>query len=75
MGGEDRGGLPDLDPDLSKSRGGNPESRDEKVGGESGYIPIYPDVFGQKKSGKVEIYPDFGLKNREESRISRLSPT
>ena len=46
MGGEDRGGLPDLDPDLPKSRGGHPdsysnlskswgghpESRDEKVG-------------------------------------------
>ena len=44
MGGEDRGGLPDLDPDLSKSWGGHPdpdllkswgghpETRDEKVG-------------------------------------------
>ena len=32
MGGEDRGGLPDLDPDLSKSQGGHPETRDEKVG-------------------------------------------
>ena len=29
---ENRGGLPDPDPDLSKSRGGHPESRDEKVG-------------------------------------------
>ena len=25
MGGEDRGGFPDLDPDLSKSQGGHPD--------------------------------------------------
>ena len=80
MGGEDRGGLPDLDPDLSKSRGGHPDpdldlsksrgghpdpdlsksrgghskTRDEKVGEnrDSGYIPIYPDLFGQKNREK-----------------------
>ena len=56
IGGEDRGGLPDLDPDLSKSRGGHPESPDEKVG----RIGIYPNLsqlIWPNKSGKVGIYP------------------
>ena len=99
MGGEDRGGLPDLDPDLSKSRGGHPDpdldlsksrgghpdlsksggghskTRDEKVGEnrDSGYIPIYPDLFGQKnreKSGYILILPDLGSKVRENQDIS-----
>ena len=56
IGGEDRGGLPDLDPDLSKSRGGHLESPDEKVG----RIGIYPNLsqlIWPNKSGKVGIYP------------------
>ena len=57
IGGEDRGGLPDLDPDLSKSRGGHPESRDEKVG-ENRDISQFIPTYLAKKSGNVRIYPN-----------------
>ena len=53
MGGENRGGLPDLDPNLSKSRGGHPNPDPE--------LSIYPDLSRlswPKKLVKVRIYLD-----------------
>ena len=44
MGGEDLGGLPDLDPDLSKSRGGLPDpDLSKNWGGLPDPVPTRPD--------------------------------
>ena len=66
LGRGNRGGLCDLDPDLSKSRGGHPESRDEKV------QRNWP-----KKLGKVmdiPTLPDFRLKIGESWDWPRFIP-
>ena len=71
MGGEDRGGLPNLDPnlsksqvghpdpdpDLSKSRGGHPESRDEKVGENRDISRFIPTYLAKKNQEKSGYIP------------------
>ena len=60
MGEEDQGGLPNLDPDLSKNRGGLPD----------------PDLSKNREAfPRLSKFPRQFEESRGESRLSRLSPT
>ena len=66
MGEISRGGHPDPNPDLSKSREGHPESRDEKV------QRNWPKKLGKVKD--IPTLPDFRLKIRESRDWPRFIP-
>ena len=61
MGEEDRGGLPDLDPDLSKNRGGLPRPDPDlsKIGEAFPRLSKFPRQF-EESQGQSRLSPTFG---------------
>ena len=54
MGGEDRGGFPDLDPDLLKSRGGLPDLDPDLLKSRGGLPDPDPDLL-ESRDGHPEL--------------------
>ena len=57
MGGEDRGGLPDLDPDLLESRGGLPDLDPDLLKSRGGLPNLDPDLL-KSRGGLPDSDPD-----------------